>query len=83
MSDTDKDELRPEYDLSKLGKGVRGKCAKRHKERSNVVVIDPVSALQFCPWPIPPQPSEPAIAAESLPSGRVSPRRPDQTAAEY
>jgi hypothetical protein len=41
MSDTDKDELRPEYDLSKLGTGVRGKYAKRYKEGSNVVVIDP------------------------------------------
>jgi len=41
MSNTDKDDLRPEYDLSKLGKGVRGKYAKRYKEGSNVVVIDP------------------------------------------
>ena len=41
MSNTDKDDLRPEYDLSKLGKGVRGKHAKRYNEGSNVVVIDP------------------------------------------
>jgi hypothetical protein len=41
MSNTDKDDLRPEYDISKLGKGVRGKYAERYKEGSNVVVIDP------------------------------------------
>ena len=42
MSSTDKDDdLRTEYDLTKLGKGVRGKYAKRYSEGSNVVVIDP------------------------------------------
>jgi hypothetical protein len=41
MSDTDKDDLRPEYDLSKLGKGVRGKYFRRYSEGTNVVVIDP------------------------------------------
>ena len=41
MSNTDKDDLRPEYDLGKLGKGVRGKYFKRYSEGSNVVVIDP------------------------------------------
>ena len=41
MSGTDKDDLRPEYDLDKLGKGVRGKYFKRYSEGSNVVVIDP------------------------------------------
>ena len=41
MSDTDKDDLRPEYDLAKLGKGMRGKYLERYKEGSNVVVIDP------------------------------------------
>ena len=41
MSTTDNDDLRPEYDLSKLGKGVRGKYAKRYNEGTNVVVIDP------------------------------------------
>jgi len=35
------DDIRPEYDLSKLGKGVRGKYFKRVQERTNVVVIDP------------------------------------------
>lgn len=41
MSSTDKDDLRPEYDLAKLGKGVRGKYFKRYNEESNVVVIEP------------------------------------------
>jgi hypothetical protein len=41
MSNTDNDDLPPEYDLAKLGKGVRGKYAKRYSEGSNVVVIDP------------------------------------------
>ena len=41
MSSTGKDDLRPEYDLSKLGKGERGKYFKRYSEGSNVVVIDP------------------------------------------
>ena len=41
MSKTDNDDLRPEYDLGKLGKGVRGKYLKRYREGSNVVVIDP------------------------------------------
>jgi hypothetical protein len=41
MSSTDKDDLRPEYDLGKLGKGERGKYFKRYSEGSNVVVIDP------------------------------------------
>ena len=41
MSSTDKDELRSEYDLAKLGKGVRGKYFKRYSEESNVVIIDP------------------------------------------
>jgi hypothetical protein len=40
MSNTDEDDLRPEYDLSKLGKGVRGKYYKRYQESTNVVVID-------------------------------------------
>lgn len=42
MSNSDKDEdLRAEYDLAKLGKGVRGKYFERYREGSNVVTIDP------------------------------------------
>jgi hypothetical protein len=35
------DDPRAEYDLAKLGKGVRGKYYKRFQEATNVVVIDP------------------------------------------
>ena len=41
MSSTESDDLRPEYDLDKLGKGVRGKYYQRYQEGTNVVVIDP------------------------------------------
>ena len=42
MSSSDKnDDLRPEYDLAKLGKGVRGKYLERYQEGRNVVAIDP------------------------------------------
>jgi hypothetical protein len=41
------DDLRPEYDVSKLGKGVRGKYAARYREGSNVVVIDPDLTAEF------------------------------------
>ena len=36
------DELLPEYDMKELLKnGVRGKYAKRYKEGTNVVLLDP------------------------------------------
>ncbi len=42
MSNSDKDDdLRPEYNLAKLGKGVRGKYLERYREGGNVVAIDP------------------------------------------
>ena len=41
MSNSDKDELQPEYDLEKLGKGVRGKYYERDHQGTNVVLIDP------------------------------------------
>ena len=42
MSSSDEhDDLRPEYDLSKLGKGVHGKYLERYRGNSNVVTIDP------------------------------------------
>lgn len=34
-------ELKPEYDLKALGKGVRGKYYKQYLKGTNVVVIDP------------------------------------------
>jgi hypothetical protein len=36
-----KDELRPEYDLSKLKGGVRGKYHKQATAGTNLVLIDP------------------------------------------
>ncbi|HUP25690.1 MAG TPA: hypothetical protein VNB06_22460 [Thermoanaerobaculia bacterium] len=39
-----RDDLRPEYDFRD---GVRGKYAKRYREGSNVVVLDPDVASQF------------------------------------
>lgn len=41
------DDMRPEYDLTKLGKGTRGKYFKRFQKGSNVVVIDPDLAEAF------------------------------------
>ena len=41
MSNTEKDDLRPEYDFRDLGEGVRGKYQKRYEEGANVVVIEP------------------------------------------
>ena len=35
------DELKPEYDLKSLGKGVRGKYYEQYLQGTNVVVIDP------------------------------------------
>ena len=33
------DELRPEYDLSKLKRGVKGKYASKYKEGTNLVLL--------------------------------------------
>lgn len=35
------DDLRPEYDLSKLKNQVRGKYAARYREGTNLVLLDP------------------------------------------
>ncbi len=41
MSNSENDDMREEYDLSKLKQsGPRGKYAKMYKEASNIVVID-------------------------------------------
>lgn len=41
MSETNKDELLPEYDLDRLGPGERGKYAKPLREEgNNLVLID-------------------------------------------
>ena len=41
------DELRPEYDLSKLKGGVRGKYAQRYREGTNLVKLEPDVARIF------------------------------------
>jgi hypothetical protein len=41
------DELRREYDLSKLKGGVRGKYAGRYKRRTNLVLLSPDVAEHF------------------------------------
>jgi hypothetical protein len=40
-------DLRPEYDLSRLGTGVRGKYYKRATSGSNLVLIEPDLAAVF------------------------------------
>ena len=42
-----KDELRTEYDLSKLKGGVRGKYARRFKAGTNLVLLSPDVAPYF------------------------------------
>jgi hypothetical protein len=41
------DKLRPEYDLSKLKGGVRGKYAKRFQQGTNLVLLSPDVAKYF------------------------------------
>ena len=41
------DDLRPEYDLAKLGGGVRGKYAKRFGAGTNLVRLEPDVAQIF------------------------------------
>ncbi len=41
------DDLRPEYDLSKLKGGLRGKYAKRFKQGTNLVLLSPDVARYF------------------------------------
>ena len=41
------DELRPEYDFSKMNSGVRGKYVERYRTGTNIVLLDPVVAQAF------------------------------------
>jgi len=41
------DDLRREYDLSKLEGGVRGKYIGRYKDRTNLVLLSPEVAAHF------------------------------------
>ena len=47
MSDSNDDEMRPEYDFSELEGAVRGKYYKRFQEGSNVVLLEPDVAEAF------------------------------------
>lgn len=41
------DEMRPEYDLSKLKNQVRGKYAERYREGTNIVLLEPEVSKAF------------------------------------
>lgn len=41
------DELRPEYDLTKLKGKVRGKYTKRYRQGTNVILLEPDVAEAF------------------------------------
>ncbi len=41
------DELRPEYDFSKMAGGVRGKYVERYRAGTNLVLLDPDVAQAF------------------------------------
>jgi len=41
------DDLRPEYDLSKLKGGVRGKYIKRFQQGTNLILLSPDVARYF------------------------------------
>ncbi|MGB3207950.1 MAG: hypothetical protein WBB28_23445 [Crinalium sp.] len=41
------DELRPEYDFSKMAGGIRGKYVERYRAGTNLVLLDPDVAKAF------------------------------------
>jgi hypothetical protein len=41
------DELRPEYDFSKMAGGIRGKYVERYRAGTNLVLLDPDIAQAF------------------------------------
>jgi hypothetical protein len=41
------DELRPEYDFSKMAGGVRGKYVERYRAGTNLALLDPDIAQAF------------------------------------
>ena len=47
MNKDSKDELREEYDLSKLKNRVRGKYAERYRQGTNLVLLEPEIAKAF------------------------------------
>ncbi|HWT03282.1 MAG TPA: hypothetical protein VN256_23720 [Pyrinomonadaceae bacterium] len=46
-TENEEDELRPEYDFSKLKGGVRGKYAERYRAGTNLVLLEPDVATAF------------------------------------
>lgn len=46
-AETAKDDLRPEYDLLRLGRAVRGKYYSQAKAGTNLVLIEPDLATVF------------------------------------
>ena len=47
MNNDSKDELKEEYDLSKLKNRVRGKYAERYRQGTNLVLLEPEVAEAF------------------------------------
>jgi len=43
----EEDDLRPEYDFSRMKGGVRGKYVERYREGTNLVLLDPDVAAAF------------------------------------
>ena len=43
----EEDDLRPEYDFSRMKGGVRGKYLDRYREGTNLVLLDPDVAAAF------------------------------------
>ncbi len=47
IHDTPGDDMRPEYDFASMKGGVRGKYAKRFREGTNIVLLDPAVVEAF------------------------------------
>jgi hypothetical protein len=45
--ESEEDDLRPEYDFSRMKGGVRGKYVERYREGTNLVLLDPDVAAAF------------------------------------
>ena len=43
----EEDDMRPEYDFSRMKGGVRGKYVDRYREGTNLVLLDPDVAAAF------------------------------------
>jgi hypothetical protein len=68
------DELRPEYDFSKLQGGVRGKYVERYRAGTNLVLLDPDVAQAF--------PNEDAVNEALRLLMQIAQRQPTKNAAE-